>query len=158
MLSSRASVSPALTHEFPGINTCPQHRHSPALKPCLLGRDKVCNAGWHPALSCDGRQGVSPASWAGVPKQTLFPGSIPGTLSQHGCTYPCYLLLPCRALCCRARHSLTALAPSHRACAHQTLPPVLSSHVPPAQKHRAAARNGQLPPAKPHLSPQSYKQ
>lgn len=107
-------------HQFPGINACPQRRHLPALKPNLLGRDKVVNAGWQAEIRSNGRRGASPASPAAVPKQTFFFFS---SLNPQLC--PCYLLLPHRALCC-----LVALASSPRACEHQTLPPVLSSHIP----------------------------
>ena len=82
-LSSRATVSRALMHKFPGINTyLPQNRHLPALKPYLLGRDNVFNAVWQTQIRYNSRQGVSPANCAVVPKKTHVPVSVHSTPQQ----------------------------------------------------------------------------
>lgn len=76
------SVSQALIHKFPGINTyLPQNRHLPALKPYLLGRDNVFNAVWQTQSRYNSRQGISPANCAVVPKKTHVPVSIHSTLT-----------------------------------------------------------------------------
>lgn len=107
LLSSTASVSQALMHNNPYL---PQKRHLPALKPYLLGRDKVFNAVWQTPIRYNSTQGISPANRAAVPKKTCVPVSARSTLTPavprssvpHRARY---LRLPHRAFCCCARHS-----------------------------------------------------